>query len=65
MDSYIFSILYKRIHFSIPLNRKWETLQYTEWAGNTPNMLPKYCVPDVKTKKSLNRILYYIVDFLD
>ena len=40
MDSYIFSILYKRIHFSLPLN---PAIQYTEWAGNTPNILCPRC----------------------
>ena len=56
MDSYIFSVLYKRIHFSLPLNPAIHRMggEHT-----------KYSVPDVKNKKSLNPILYYIGNFLD
>ena len=55
MDSYIFSILYKRIHFSLPLN-----------PANTQNGRGThqiFCVPDVRNKKSLNPILCHIPNF--
>ena len=47
MDSYIFSILYKRIHFSLPLN---PAIQYTEWAGSTPNILCPRCKEQKKSQ---------------
>ena len=56
--SYIFSILYNLIHFSLPLNpaiHKWQNGQYTEI----------FCVLDVKKKKSVNPNLYFIADFQD
>ena len=37
MDSYIFSILYKLIHFSLPLNSAINRM------GNTPNILSPKC----------------------
>ena len=37
MDTYIFSILYKFIHFSLPLNHT------TQRMGNTPNILCPRC----------------------
>ena len=55
MDSYIFSILYKRIHFSLPLN----TATQNGWLATHQI----FCVPDVKNKKSLNPILYFIASF--
>ena len=52
MDSYIFSILYKLIHFS--------SLK----PCNTQNgQLTKYSVLDVENKKSLNPNLYFIACF--
>ena len=53
IDSYIFSIWYKVIYFSLPLNPA-----YTEWS-----MCQIFCVPDVKNKNSLNPVLYFIANF--
>ena len=53
------SILYKHIYFSFFSSLK---------PCNTQNVRAThqiFCVPDVKNKKSLNPILYYIITFLD
>ena len=57
MGSYIFSILYKRIHFIFSSLKRCNT--QNGWA--THQILS---VPDVKNKKSLNPILYYTANFL-
>ena len=53
MDSYIFSILYKLIHFSLPLNPAIHRM------GNKSNIL----CPECKKQKGLNPILYIIASF--
>ena len=52
--SYILSISYKCIYFSLPLS----LVQYTEWI-----MHQIFSVLDVKNNKSLNPILYFIASF--
>ena len=56
MDSFLSCI--NVLIFLFPL----KTLQYTESNGRATHKI--FCVPDVKNKKSLNPILYYIANVL-
>ena len=52
MDSYIFSILYKRIHFSLPLNPAIHRMggQHT-----------KYSVPQMQRTKIVSTLFYIVL----
>ena len=52
MDSYIFSVLYKRIHFSLPLNPAIHRMggQHT-----------KYSVPQMQRTKIVSTLFYIVL----